>query len=69
MFLANINVKLRPANFKKTVVCRKIRDWRKNAKKIQYNNKCIILDAYNFNSFSNCTGINNPKFKPVFLSN
>ena len=69
MFLENINVKFIPANLKMSVVCSKIRDWRKNAKKIQHNSKCIILDAHNFNSFSNYTGINNPKIKPVFLPN
>ena len=69
MFLANINIKFKPANLKKSVVCSKIRDWRKNAKKIQHCNKCSILDAHNFNSFSSCTGINNPKIKPVFLPN
>ena len=68
MFLANINVKLRPANLKKPVVYGKIRDWRKNAKKIQHYNKHSFLDAHNFNSFSSCIGINNPKIKLVFLS-
>ena len=67
MFVANINVKLKPANLKKPVVCGKIRDWRKNAKKIQHYSKYNILDAHNFNSFSSYTGINNPKIKLVFL--